>query len=958
MQCRFTAFACWAHLLLASGAEYHGEVRYRDKPLPGATVTLTTPLGIQSATTDAQGRYQFRNISTTVEVMTLTVFMTCFAVQTIPAAAKPLRIQMEMLPADEPCGATTIAPSPPQLPGLPTDTAERASEQERALTGYLINGSVDNSSDSEFAQSSAFGNVSRGGRSAYFGSLLGTLGSSALNARPYSITGLGAPPPAWRLLNGVARLSGPLSLPRKTAKEPAAFFVASYEWSRNRTAQVSVGRMPTPEERIGDLSSAGVPVLDPLNGVPFPGGVIPAQRLSRQATILVNLYPEPGVARGEGYNFERPVLRNVHRDAWNAQITKILGPGHLTTDVSVERVRSDETSVFGFLDRNQAGGEKLLVTGVPGRPSGWQGSFTAAFERRYETVLPFFAGARDVAGEAGIQGAEQRAEDWGPPNLFFAGGMSGLRDVNALRVRLQNFGISAAENGTIGTWQLRMGFNYGRRQRNRVGLPDARGTFSFTGESTGLDWADFLLGRPATAALAAGLANRYLRANDWAAFLVTEWRPKAGFTLNLGTRWEYSSPFVERDFRLANLAVTRGFESANAFAASAANPALLPPYRLLLLPRVALAWLPVPGSSLVVRAGYGIYADTGVYEALATALAAQPPFGRNFAVGNLPGTPPLSLASALTAPGATLGTYGIDARFRPGTAQNWQFSVERDLGWGLVAKAAYLGVKGTHAQQAFYPNTFPAGGLQACVTCPAGFLYMMSGGNSSRHAGQFDLRRRLRGDWSARSQVTWAKSIDNASLGGGTQPALLAQNWANLAAERGRSNFDQRVTVRLTVDYTFRFTNGWRQRLFDEWRFTSDMTTATGLPITPLDPRPLGGTGFVGSLRPDVTGESIYAAPAGLSLNPGAFSQPADGAWGNAGRNIITGPRQFALNASLWRTIRLGDRISADLRINATNPFNNPIFTRWDATLNSLVFGLPVAANAMRSIQLGFEVRY
>jgi hypothetical protein len=375
-------------------------------------------------------------------------------------------------------------------------------------------------------------------------------------------------------------------------------------------------------------------------------------------------------------------------------------------------------------------------------------------------------------------------------------------------------------------------------------------------------------------------------------------------------------------------------------------------------PRISLAWLPVFGSSLVVRAGYGIYGDNGVYELLASSLAAQPPFGRNFAISNSSGAAPLSLASALTAPGSALGTYGIDSRFRPGTAQNWQVSVEGDLGWGLVAKVSYLGVKGTHAQQAIYPNTYPAGGVAPCAACPSGFQYMLSGGNSSRHAGQMDLRRRLRGGWAVRSQITWAKAIDNASPGGGSQPALIAQNWADLASERGRSNFDQRVTGRITADYTFRFNSGWLQRFFDEWRLSSDLTIATGQPITPIDARPTGGTGFLGSLRPDYTGAPLYEAPAGLKLNPAAFSRPSAGAWGNAGRNIITGPRQFALNSSLWRTIRIGDRISADFRIDATNPLNHPTFTRWDATLNSILFGLPVAANAMRSIKLGVEVRY
>jgi len=159
------------------------------------------------------------------------------------------------------------------------------------------------------------------------------------------------------------------------------------------------------------------------------------------------------------------------------------------------------------------------------------------------------------------------------------------------------------------------------------------------------------------------------------------------------------------------------------------------------------------------------------------------------------------------------GTYGVDGGFRPGYAQNWQFSVERDLPGGLVVKAGYLGIKGTHALQAIYPNTYPAGGREACASCPSGFEYIMSGGNSTRQAGQFELRRRLHGGWSAKAQTTWSKAIDNATLGGGAQQALVAQDWTNFEAERGLSDFDQRIKQRISAEYTTPAASGWRGRL-------------------------------------------------------------------------------------------------------------------------------------------------
>jgi hypothetical protein len=72
----------------------------------------------------------------------------------------------------------------------------------------------------------------------------------------------------------------------------------------------------------------------------------------------------------------------------------------------------------------------------------------------------------------------------------------------------------------------------------------------------------------------------------------------------------------------------------------------------------------------------------------------------------------------------------------------------------------------------------------------------------------------------------------------------------------------------------------------------------------------------------------------------------------------VTGPGQFAWNAALWRTLRMSNRTSADLRLDSTNLLNHPTFTRWDTTLGSVMFGRPVAANAMRAVKLGMEVRF
>jgi hypothetical protein len=124
--------------------------------------------------------------------------------------------------------------------------------------------------------------------------------------------------------------------------------------------------------------------------------------------------------------------------------------------------------------------------------------------------------------------------------------------------------------------------------------------------------------------------------------------------------------------------------------------------------------------------------------------------------------------------------------------------------------------------QEFLPNTFPIGAANPCPTCPVGFAYFATNGDSSREAGQVRLRRRLHNGLTATVEYTYSKSIDDDSILGGQgtsaatqnatpstfRPGLalslgptqgssqnaptIAQNWLDLGAESGLSTFDQR----------------------------------------------------------------------------------------------------------------------------------------------------------------------
>jgi hypothetical protein len=242
-----------------------------------------------------------------------------------------------------------------------------------------------------------------------------------------------------------------------------------------------------------------------------------------------------------------------------------------------------------------------------------------------------------------------------------------------------------------------------------------------------------------------------------------------------------------------------------------------------------------------------------------------------------------------------------------------------------------------------------------------------SDGRSIRNAGQVQLRRRLRNGLTSSVQYTLASAKDNAAAfaGASLEAGVLAQNWLDLDAEWAPSNFDQRHQIVASVEYTTgagvvggTLLDGWKGRLLKDWTFTSQLTTGSGLPFTPRYFVPVAQTGIIGSVRPSLTGASPDDAPDEYYANRDAYRAPSPGEWGDAGRNSLTGPSQFALNAAVARTFRIGDRFNLDWRVDASNVLNYVTYTAVNTLITSPQFGLPTRTNDMRKVRTSFRLRF
>ncbi|PWU00153.1 MAG: TonB-dependent receptor [Terriglobia bacterium] len=951
-----------------TASEHHGVATFGGLPVPGATVTLKRGNQTYAAITGAQGTYAFPDLAD--GVWTIQIEMLLFAkitreITVMPGSPSP-SWELTLLPSEE---IQSLA-APAARPALPVRRVEAAKARNEALVetadsfnelaehaadGFLINGSVNNGAALPFAQFPAFGNNRRAPMGLYNGNLGITVDNSALDARSFSLTGQDTAKPAYNHVTAMAAFGGPLKIPHLVHNGPN-FFVA-YQWTRNRNASTASGLMPSLEQRTGDLSGFAGSSFDR----------IPPSRISSQAKSLLQLYPLPNFVGGTRYNYQIPIISASHQDSLQSRMNKTIGrKNQLSGGFAFQSTRSDNPNLFGFLDTGSTLGMNATINWRHSFTQRFYGTLGVQYSRLAARLRPYFANRENISAEAGIVGNNQEPLNWGPPALTFADGISPLSDANPSLNRDQTWGLSYGILWNRGRHNLSLGSDFRRQQFNSLAQQDPRGSFVFTGASTGSDFAGFLLGIPDTSSIAFGNADKYFRASAYDGFLTDDWRISPGFTVNAGIRWEYGTPVTERYGRLVNLAIGPGFSSVTPIVARNSAKPLIYPDRHGFQPRIGISWRPFSASSMVLRAGYGVYYNTSVYQSIATQMAQQSPLSKSLSVANGPANP-LTLANGfLASPAITPNTFATDPNLLVGYSQNWVLSLERDLPGALVVMATYAGAKGTRGLQEFLPNTYPAGAPNPCLSCPSGFAYLVSNGNSARESGQIQLRRRLHNGFTANLQYTYSKSIDDSALGGkGQTGAVISQDWLDLRGERSVSNFDQRHLLSMQVQYTTgmgigggTLLSGWKGALFKEWTFATQLTAGSGLPLTPVYLSPVTGTGVTGPIRPDYTGAPLYAAPAGAFLNPAAYTAPTRGHWGNAGRNSITGPAQFSLNASLGRTFRLGDRLNADLRIDAANALNHVVFPSWNTTITSAQFGLPNPANPMRDVQTTLRVRF
>ena len=439
-------------------------------------------------------------------------------------------------------------------------------------------------------------------------------------------------------------------------------------------------------------------------------------------------------------------------------------------------------------------------------------------------------------------------------------------------------------------------------------------------------------------------------------------------TLSLGFRDEFSTGWNEAFGRASNYNFTNGVINTQPTVGNSvftANNAKFLPQ-----PRIGLAWSPF-GSKTVLRAGFGMYND--LQDALGYRTDQNAPFNATYSIPNLTldkfplSLPIVDAASGTASPAGTkLVPGGVQPDMKTPTVISYSLKIEQEITPNTSLGVGYLGSRGYHELISIDMNvpptvTCPAAGCARANNLLANTYSWFSAGDSEYNAMTVDVKHRFNRGLTFRGAYTWSKALDDGDSLNATAAAnapALASNPSNLHADWGPATYDVRNVGVVNVSYElpigqgkqyFGGLGGWRNALIGGWTLNSIVTAQSGFPFTPqLSFNPSNDGDSRNPVRPSwnpaFTGSVILGTSAQW-FNPQAFMVPAQGTFGNVGRNVLTGPGLATWDFSILKETHLFENLNLQLRAEVFNALNRANFD----TPQLIVFTSPSATPAQAS---------
>lgn len=797
------------------------------------------------------------------------------------------------------------------------------------------------------------------------------LRNHALDARNFFDQG---PAPPFQRNQFGASLGGPI-------RKDSTFVFANYEGFRQRLHQTSAAFVPDEASR-----AAAVPSVQPLLNL-WPTPALGAPDFNGIAEVFGSAFQtireDFGTARLDHAFSQKDSLAAVYTIDDGGDVTATpLDP--YSTDILTLReqvLSAEETHIVsaGWLNTVRVGYSRAgyFFTGepTPGTPAATVPGF----------LIGHPVGAVVVGGSAAS-------------NPQASIGLAGSNNGSNLHVARNLFTYEDRVTLTRSRHQFSFGAWFQQFQSNEIIA------LSQYGQATFSSLAQFLNGTVNSFLFDPAPTEMNWRSLFGALYAEDLVRINPKLTVSIGFRDEFSTGWNEAHGKASNYTFANAVISTSpriAHSVLAVNNAKFLPQ-----PRVGLAWSPL-GRRTVVRAGFGMYND--LQDALGYRADQNAPFNPAYSIASLLVSHLPINPSAPVPAGAKLVPGGIQPDMKTPTLVSWSLRVAHELSPNTSVSLGYVGSHGYHeligidanepmpeicpaspcpavfptfnpSQPVSSTNSpalgFPLGSPLAGAPVPAGTYYIPAGtpkanpalantwtwfsfGNSSYHALQLDVRRRLSHGVLLRGVYTWSKALDDGdSLNqttAGNAPGL-ASNPFDLAADKGLATYDVRNIGVVNLLYELPFGRGSAHvnqlsgpgnGLVSGWSVSSIVTVQSGFPFTPqLSYNPSNNGDTRNPVRPFVnpafTGPVILGKPSEW-FDPKAFIAPPStgGFYGNLGRDSFIGPGLATWDFSVLKATPIRERVTVQFRAEIFDLLNHPNFN----TPNLIVFTPPTASN-------------
>jgi hypothetical protein len=766
-------------------------------------------------------------------------------------------------------------------------------------------------------------------------------------------------------------------------KKDRLFFFGTYQGTVLRNvALANTATVLSDAQRSGNFSSVTRQLVDPTNGQPIPGNIIPASRIDPVAAKLLQYVPNS--TRSDSLiTYDLPQRdgeqQTMGRVDYNLSKQRLYGRyfySAYTHDPTVGSVNLIEAR-NGYSDRNQS---VSFSDTYNVRPT-LLNNFIFSFNRINGTIL---SGAPFSFPSIGIPIAAST-----PPEMALTvTGYFSIGTGHPGHFNRQNFHFTDSVHWIKGAHEIAVGGDLMKMQVDLINTFRQNGNFRFRGTSySGDPRADFLL----------GWADRFIQGGgEYAArrgtlgslFFQDNYRVTPKLVLNLGVRWDPFRPYSDTlgrtecyrpgltSQRFPNAPPGYLFEGDSGCPSGGSAPSYWQ-----FAPRIGFAYNVGGTGKTTIRGGFGLFYQPPFVEAYNNMVDSAPwspqvqifgiPFDNPYAnypnpfpAQYAPFVPPSNVKFII--PPSLAVSYTPD--WKPGRTMSWNLTVEHQLRNDLLIRAGYAASKGTHLgynSDVNAPLASPTAttGNESDRRPNQNFQEVVqdiSGVNSIYNALQVSMEKRFSHGFGVSANYTFAKSIDEVSY----LTDLCGVNVINpYNVRQYRAVSDFNVPQRLVLNYLWQLPSpkeGVMKALFGGWETSGIWNWQSGFPlnITSNDDRSLSAVG--NDLADQVGPRSYTSGPLSARVaqwfNTASFTSARLGTFGNAGRNILVGPRTFNIDFSAHKLFTIRERWRFQYRAEFFNFLNHTQLNNPDTGVIDSNFGRITSARSPRIIQMALKM--